>query len=546
MREILIHQRYKVIEKLGEGGFSEVYLALDQRTNKECVVKHLLSRKVDNIKSIQLFEREAKILSNLDHPNIPKFIDYFTIETNQNLGGFYLVQEKLEGKTLQQLVEEGKCFYEKDVILTALEIVKILKYLHSLSPPIIHRDIKPSNIIFTINKEVYLIDFGAVKDSVSAYGIGSTLVVGTGGYMSIEQIQGRAEPASDIYSLGLSLIFLLSHKHPTEIEQEDSQLKFLPYVNISKNFQKVLSKMIHPILKKRYRTSYQLKIDLEKLLLPRVSVRDVISLPILKCYQSVNKIRNVVKSSLARVIRGVKANRLTRHDSFWGTSVGEFIYIPKGKFTRGSNFVNGDRTDKPAHRVIISRSFEIGCYQITQQQWETLMVSNPSYFKGETLPVERVSWIDVQKFIARLNAKSNMYVYALPTEAQWEYACRAGTTGKYAGNLNDMAWYSDNSGRKTHPVGQKQSNAWGLYDMHGNVEEWCSDFYEDYCNLFEYGSYSEITVKDPSGASLGLSRVVRGGSCISDANDCRSASRDSWRSESNCFVIGFRLVRVIR
>lgn len=215
---------------------------------------------------------------------------------------------------------------------------------------------------------------------------------------------------------------------------------------------------------------------------------------------------------------------------------GEFVRIPAGNFTMGST--NGENDEKPVHDVVISRSFEMGKYEVTQEQWEAVMGNNPSYFKGDgRLPVERVSWEDVQQFISALNSRSRKYIYRLPTEAEWEYAARAGSRGDYAGNLDAMAWYGSNSGSKTHSVGGKQPNAFGLYDMHGNVYEWCSDW---------YGNYSSGTVTDPSGASSGSYRVFRGGGCGSDAALCRLADRNISTPDNRGNYLGFRLLRTVR
>jgi len=156
----------------------------------------------------------------------------------------------------------------------------------------------------------------------------------------------------------------------------------------------------------------------------------------------------------------------------------EFMYIPEGSFQMGSTNGNGD--EKPVHKVTISQGFFMGRTEVTQTQWQAVMGNNPSGFKDcGNCPVENVSWDDAQSFIAKLNAQNDGFKYRLPSEAEWEYAARSGTTGDYAGNLDSMAWYSANSGSKTHPVGTKQANAWGLYDMHGNVWEWCQDWYSD-------------------------------------------------------------------
>src|SRR5688572_10735614 len=157
-----------------------------------------------------------------------------------------------------------------------------------------------------------------------------------------------------------------------------------------------------------------------------------------------------------------------------------FVKIPAGEFLMGSD--NGEDNEKPAHRVVISRGFEMGKYEVTQAEWEALMGSNPSKFKGTDLPVEQVSWDDAQSFIKAMNARNDGYEYRLPTDAEWEYAARAGATGDYGGtgNLSEMGWYGGNSGGKTHPVGGKTANAWGLYDMHGNSWEWCQDCDDKY------------------------------------------------------------------
>ena len=161
----------------------------------------------------------------------------------------------------------------------------------------------------------------------------------------------------------------------------------------------------------------------------------------------------------------------------------EFMLIPAGTFMMGSE--KGYADEKPQHRVTISRPFYLGKYEVTQAQWEAVMGNNPSRFDGRNNPVEQVSWEDVRVFIARLNAHEGHTRYRLPTEAEWEYAARAGSTSAYsfgddAARLGQYAWYGDNSGKTTHPVGQKLPNAWGLHDMHGNVWEWVQGWYGDY------------------------------------------------------------------
>jgi len=210
------------------------------------------------------------------------------------------------------------------------------------------------------------------------------------------------------------------------------------------------------------------------------------------------------------------------------------VVIPGGSFMMGSN--SGPDDEKPVHRVTVS-SFEMSAMEITQVQWRAFMGNNPWWYhnKGDDLPVENVSWDDAIEFCRKLNELTGQR-FDLPTEAEWEYACRAGTsTNYYSGDsesdLDRVGWYYRNSGKTTHPVGQKQANAFGLYDMHGNVWEWCSDLYG------RYGG-GELAWK---GVGIGFDRVLRGGGWANDANYCRSASRNDPLSGSH--PVGVRLVR---
>jgi formylglycine-generating enzyme required for sulfatase activity len=213
----------------------------------------------------------------------------------------------------------------------------------------------------------------------------------------------------------------------------------------------------------------------------------------------------------------------------------EFRLIQPGSFLMGSN--TGKSDEKPVHTVNITKSYFIGVYEVTQKQWIEIMGDNPSKFVDNLRPVEQVNWEEVQQFINKLSQIEGIQ-YRLPTEAEWEYACRAGTdTQYYWGNKfdEDYAWCLINSGNETQPVGLKKPNFWGLYDMCGNVWEWCEDY---------YGPYPEGEFSDPKKAS-GAYRVTRGGSWNRDPDDCRSASRDYFggfmgRRYSN---LGFRLVR---
>ena len=219
----------------------------------------------------------------------------------------------------------------------------------------------------------------------------------------------------------------------------------------------------------------------------------------------------------------------------------KFVSIPSGTFMMGSHVLVRSLGELPQHQVTISRGFEILSYEVTQAQYEAVIGFNPSANVGENHPVEMVTYTDCQIFIEMLNELDPDHRYGLPTEAQWEYACRAGSTEHYCfGNdtarLADYAWYRENSEKRTHPVGEKLPNAWGLYDMHGNVNEFCSDYYD-------YGYYTDDPQTDPSGPPNGTYRAFRGGSYKSFDMDCRSAFRDGIYLTTHPNY-GFRIVRV--
>lgn len=200
------------------------------------------------------------------------------------------------------------------------------------------------------------------------------------------------------------------------------------------------------------------------------------------------------------------------------------------------------KTEEPGHWVEVE-SFLIGKYEVTQREYEAVMGSNPSYFRGDpNLPVEQVSWHDCQEFLRRLNALEGEEVYRLPTEAEWEYICLAGSGNAYGfcdddDRLSQYAWYKENSGGKTHPVGQLKQNPWGLYDIHGNVWEWCQDWHGDY----PPGAFTTTT-----GRSMVSFRVLRGGGYDSPAGDCRSHSRRSYSAaRMRRRNVGFRLAKTI-
>ena len=229
-------------------------------------------------------------------------------------------------------------------------------------------------------------------------------------------------------------------------------------------------------------------------------------------------------------------------DNTFANSIGmEFVLIQAGQFSH-SWVSKNDLGEMVQHQrmVTISKPFYLGKYEVTQEQWEAVMGSgsNPSNNKGRTNPVEQVSWDDVQKFIQKLNEKDGDKKYRLPTEAEWEYAARAGGEtewffGSDRGQLSQYAWFEGNSQGTTHPVGEKKPNPWGLHDVYGNVWEWVQDYWRE--------EFQIETVTDPTGPSSGSSRVIRGGSLSRSAEGCRSAKRERDTPGYRDDEIGFRL-----
>ena len=217
----------------------------------------------------------------------------------------------------------------------------------------------------------------------------------------------------------------------------------------------------------------------------------------------------------------------------------DMVRVEAGTFTMGATAEMEDPEDdeKPTHRVTLTNDYYIGKYEVTQALWQTVMGNNPSKFKGDNLPVEQVNWKDCQKFLSKLNRITGK-TFRLPTEAEWEYAARGGNKSRgyqYSGsnNLSDVAWYDDNSGNKTHAVGTKQANELGIYDMSGNVYEWCQDW---------YGKYNSSSQVNPTGANSGSFRVLRGGGWDGNDGCCRSLCRYIIEPDGRGDFLGLRLI----
>jgi len=243
-----------------------------------------------------------------------------------------------------------------------------------------------------------------------------------------------------------------------------------------------------------------------------------------------------VKPLSGRVVPGLNSQEICEVQVSVGAEKVTLVRIPAGTFRMGSTAE--EDSERPVHVVTISHVFWMGKFTVTQAQYETVMGRNPANWKRPDNPVEQVRWDDVQAFISKINSLQENFEFRLPTEAEWEYSCRAGTKGETYGPLKKIAWYGSPFFGKVHPVGQKDPNPFGLYDMLSNVTQWCQDW---------YGPYSAEDETDPQGPVSGEGRVTRGCSYLSDMHACRATRRGGPHPPRYCHrSLGFRLVAIER
>ncbi len=251
----ILHERYQLEQKLGSAAIRQTWLARDLSIHPHQLVVVKLQAFVDvQWQDIKMFEREVQVLKHLNHTQIPKYQDSFCLD--EYLLWFGLVQQYIPGSSLQELLHEGKKFTQQQIRQIAIDVLNILVYLHELNPPVLHRDIKPSYLIWGEDEQVYLVDFGAVGDTVAKEGATFT-VVGTYGYTPIEQFGGKAVPASDLYALGATLIHLLTNVAPADLPQRNLQIQFAQFVSQSPDFVVWLQQLCEPALEKRFSTARQ-------------------------------------------------------------------------------------------------------------------------------------------------------------------------------------------------------------------------------------------------------------------------------------------------
>jgi formylglycine-generating enzyme required for sulfatase activity len=586
---------------LGQGGFGRAFIGVDEAlpSQPHCVIKQFFPADLSSaVKAAELFQQEAIRLDDLGkHPQIPTLFANLEHDNRQ-----YLIQEFVDGDDLLKELREQGAFSEAKIRMLLADLLPVLQFIHDRN--VIHRDIKPENIIrrrspsnsgalsgsISTGNHV-LVDFGAAKFVTAAAMIETGTRIGSAVYVAPEQIRGKAIFASDIYSLGVTCIHLLTNASPFELMDMDGTWiwrDFLENTSISPVLGQVLDRMIASAPSHRYQTAQAVLSDLKNLtssssqsnrprfqrptylkagaktlitpIAPPKSQPTQAIAPSLSQFSFETAIVTVNRNAINKLTQNQlqistrqKTGRIYIENlgNIQGKPIGlEMVFIPAGRFQIGSpiNELEHSEEESPRHIVNIPPFF-MSRFPITQRQWKILMDNNPAIFIGNSdRPVETVTWDDTQLFCQKLAERTGR-PYRLPSESEWEYACRAGTLTAFGfgetiaanlANYNSASPYKYSpqgvSNSSTSEVGTYPANGFGLHDMHGNVWEWCADnWHEDY----------DLLPKDGSAWTQGgdLScRVIRGGSWRDPAHYCRSAKRSRNATSQGDRATGFRIV----
>ncbi|MBF2052267.1 MAG: SUMF1/EgtB/PvdO family nonheme iron enzyme [Candidatus Sericytochromatia bacterium] len=558
LQTTLQQDKYRITGYLGRGGFGLTYAAEQVLLQQQVAIKEFYPddkcyRLGDRqqigsatlhqdsfAQDLQRFLREGQILAGLNHPHIVRVLDLF-----KENGTAYLVMEYLPGQTLKGWHEQqGGALAPAVVQQLGAQLVDALAALHTRG--IYHLDLKPDNIVLKGQQPV-LIDFGSAKTRQART---QTRYSYTEAYAAPELLMPQAShkpgAATDIYALAVVLYELLRGERPPDVLHRALHAPHWQADGLPAPWQTLLNSALQ--LQPEQRPQDVARWWAGAFGTPESEVEQLRR----ELAAAQTRLRNpsaltpAPASQSQAVPAQVKA--ATMPATFSNTLGMAFVLIQPGSFMMGSPADEAERSgDEVLHKVTLTRPFYAQTSPVTQAQWQAVMGTNPSRFKGDDRPVERVSWEDCQAFIKKLNAQG-LGTYRLPTEAEWEYACRAGTSTPFGiGNGKDLdssqanfdGDYPYGKGEKevyreeTTPVKHFAPNAWGLYDMHGNVWEWCQDW---------YGKYPTHAVTDPEGPETGSDRVARGGSWYFGASYARSASRLNAAPDYRGYL-GFRLVR---
>ncbi len=522
---------------------------------------------------LKKFGKEARNLSTMNHPNIVHVIDLFSENQTE-----YIVMDYLPGGNLRDYVENHGVLSSADATQRIAEVARALAFMHGQH--LCHFDVKPGNVMLGANGEAVLIDFGLSK----RYGAddrhtSSQLYMGVSeGFAPLEQYTDSVasfSPQTDVYALGATLYYLLTGKVPGKASYNiNNVLSATRPVNIPENLWQLILHSMQPNPEDRPADAAEFLrlLNGEIVKTPQPTPQPPKTPPSPPSTGGKTKIKG--NSSGKKYLKYGMVAAIVAAVLFLGTWLvnlrslenpqeeikqlpsappsTEYTAQPQtitvngvtfkmmpvegGTFTMGATSEQEEpyQDESPTHQVTLS-SYMIGETEVTQELWKAVMGSNPAYFKGANRPVEEVNWDDCQEFIKKLNELTGKK-FRLPTEAEWEFAARGGNKSnhtRYAGsdNLNNVAWYDENSD-ETHDVATKSPNELGLYDMSGNVWEWCQDL---------YGDYRSSAQTNPTGPSSGSNRVLRGGSWSGSAWSCRVSFRYDSNPSFRNFNFGLRL-----
>jgi len=548
--EVLLQQRYRVQCQLGRGGFGVTYEINEVRTNQAKVLKVLIN---NDPKAVELFKQEADVLSQLHHSGIPNveldaYFEYYPYNSQNPI--HCLVMEKVVGEDLEKYMQKRglRPINQTTAIEWLKDLIIILEQVHNKN--FFHRDIKPSNIMLrSESAELVLIDFGTVRKVTSTVFKQQGGVTGiiSAGYTPSEQINNNAVPQSDFFALGRTFVYLLTGKEPLDPIIYDSYNETLNWRNHAPQISSMLADLLDDMMQRLYKYRPQ---NSHEILQRIAAIEKALQSPKPQSPIPANNLNTFSFEVVTTDARGNITNRRKESAKYFTEDLGngvtlEMVEIPGGTFIMGSPKSEAKRgsNEGPQHQVTVP-SFYMGKYELTQVQYEAIIGTNPSNFKGDNRPVERVSWNDAVAFCEKLSQKTGKN-YRLPSEAEWEYACRAGTTTpfyfgesitpdlvNYNGNYTYASAPKGKYRQQTTDVGTFPPNSFGLYDMHGNVWEWCQDdWQEDYINA---------PINGIALISRSNFKLLRGGSWDYNPDVCRSAYRHYYLAYDN--NIGFRVV----
>ncbi|MCK4413819.1 MAG: SUMF1/EgtB/PvdO family nonheme iron enzyme [Candidatus Eisenbacteria sp.] len=593
--------QFEILTEVGRGGMGVVYHARDRLLGREVALKRLSPRLLGSQVGIQRFLAEARAIAALSHPHIVQIHQF-----GEDAEGPFIAMEWIEGQDLRSLLKQRGKLTLQDALGLIRPVLAALDYAHRKG--VVHRDLKPANILLTHEGIPKVVDFGLARVLTTEDLTLTGESVGTLAYMAPEQFGDakHADHRSDIFALAKVIYQMLTGEYPGTVDPQllpdevrevllralrsKPEERYFSVREFREALEGIATRAVGREPTPRPRTRYVprrrwgwvvgvplvvvIGIVLGVVYLPslwqgssddqQAPARRTSSLSpsegtdrgestpadIVSPADSEDLPRAVPEMDVAR--RGALSAGESRAFTVYSGVQMDFVWIPVGRFRMGSpgSEPGHEDNESPVHEVEITQGFWLGKYEVTQAQWRAVTGSNPSDFKGDTgRPVEGVSWNDCQEFIGKLNEEAGREVFRLPTEAEWEYACRAGTTtpfhtgrclstedANYDGNHPQEGCSKGEKRETTISVGSLAANAWGLYDMHGNVYEWCHDWYgSDY--------YGSSPGQDPEGPGTGSYRVLRGGSWVSYAHSCCSANRGSLGPGLRYHSSGLRLTR---